>query len=67
MLVATLVLGVIYLWLWTLASGGNGWGNGGSGGGIRSWGRAETYYDRSNRAGSPSGSNVLGGGPESGK
>lgn len=68
--VTAVILGTIYLALFYLAI--DGYGYAGRGGfGTRSsawyWGEAETYHERSNRAGSVDGTNPLGGGPESGK
>lgn len=64
------VLTFIYLVLFFTAFHGYGYaGHGGFHVPASSWyvGNAEVYQERSNRSGSPGGSNLLGGGPESGK
>jgi hypothetical protein len=70
MILTVLGLSLIYLWLLQVATNGYGYSNSGGYGSRASgwyWSDVETYHERSNRAGSPGGSNLLGGGPESGK
>lgn len=70
MLLSGLLLGGIYLYLFSFASAGygymgyNGYNNGPS---FWYWGGHHTYYDRSLRSGSISGTGRRGGGPGSGK
>jgi hypothetical protein len=65
-----LLMAVIYFALIPAARGGYGYmGYNGyhSSPSFWYWGAPNTYYERSNRSGSISGTNRLGGGPESGK
>jgi hypothetical protein len=68
--VSIVILGLIYLALLPLAS--NGYGYMGYNGYYRGpsfwyWGGPTTYHEPSNRGGSVSGTDQLGGGPGSGK
>jgi hypothetical protein len=67
---SSIILGVIYLALLPLASNGYGYtGYRGYHGGPSFWyfGGPTTYHEPSNRNGSISGTNRIGGGPGSGK
>jgi hypothetical protein len=68
--ISTVVLTLIYILLFYLALDGYGY-SGHNGFSTRAsrwyWSNVDEYHERSNRAGSISGTNPLGGGPESGK
>jgi hypothetical protein len=69
-LIASIVLGIIYISLMSAARNGYGYmGYYGYHSGPSFWyfGGPSTYYDRNVRSGSVSGSGVRGGGPGSGK
>jgi hypothetical protein len=69
-LIIAIILGIIYLALFSLASNGYGYmGYNGyhSGSSFWYWGGATTYTEPSNRSGSINGTNRIGGGPGSGK
>ncbi|RUM25601.1 hypothetical protein EFQ99_12750 [Rhizobium vallis] len=68
--IVTAALAFLYVMLFYMALHGYGYaGHGGFHVPASSWysSQVEVYQERSNRSGSPGGSNLLGGGPESGK